>query len=186
MNPITTATEIITCTNDTAAVKARDCRIPKVVMTITSSTIRIPIINTLDFSFIMFSSSNIFTVTTVLVTDMASARNIESNCENPSVCDTKKVINRVPNDSAIPTIIETLPTDFSLVIGNSVPITNKSMIIPSSASVLIVPTSCIRLNGGVNGPITIPASKYPITIGCFNLCVTNTIIAATIITTAKS
>src|ERR1044072_1632028 len=118
MKPKTIPTDNSTLINDTAAVKATDCRIPSMVMTITSSTINIPIINTLDLSLIMFSSSSIFTVTTVLVTDMASAKNIESNCENPSVCDTKKVINRVPNDSAIPTIIETLPTDFSLVIGN--------------------------------------------------------------------
>ena len=156
------------------------------VMTITSSTIKIPIINTLDLSLIMFSSSSIFTVTTVLVTDIASAKNMESNCEKPSVCPTKKVIIIVPSDSAIPTIIEILPTDFNLVMGNSVPITNKSIIIPSSASVLIVLTSCIRLNGGVKGPITMPANIYPMTMGCFSLCVTNTITAATIITTAKS
>ncbi len=111
------------------------------VMTITSSTIRIPIINTLDFSFIMFNSSSIFTVTTVLVTDMARARNIESNCENPSVCPTKNVISSVPRDSAIPTISDIRPTDLSFVMGNSVPITNKRMIIPSSAKVLIVLTS---------------------------------------------
>ncbi len=186
MKPKTIPTDNSTSINDTAAVRASDCRIPSMVMTITSSTINIPIINTLDLSLIMFSSSSIFTVTTVLVTDMASAKNIESNCENPSVRATKNVTNRVPSDSAMPTTIDILPTDLSLVIGNSVPITNKRMIIPISASVLIVPTSCIKLNGGVNGPITIPAKRYPITIGCFNLWVTKTITAATIITTAKS
>ena len=138
-----------TCKNDTSAVIASDCSTPNAVITMMSSTINIPIINKLDLSLIMFSSSSIFTVTIVLVTDIASARNIESNCENPSVFATKNVISIVPNDSTRATMIEILPTDLNLAIGNSVPITNKSIIIPSSAKRLRVLTSCISVKGGV-------------------------------------
>ena len=62
-------------------------------------------------------------------------------------------------DSAIATIIDILPTDFNLAIGNSVPITKSNIMIPSSAKIFTVLGSCTRLSGGVYGPIIIPANK---------------------------
>ena len=45
-------------------------------------------------------------------------------------------------------MVEILPTDLNLAIGNSVPITNNSIIIPNSANTFTVSILCIRLNGG--------------------------------------
>ena len=64
-----------------------------------SSTMHIPSIRTVDLSFVMPSSSRILIVTTVLVIDIASAKNRESNEVKPSVWATKKTITRVPIDS---------------------------------------------------------------------------------------
>jgi hypothetical protein len=64
--------------------------------------------------------------------DIANAKNIESKDENPSVWDMKNTISSVPIDSGNATIIETLLTDLSLAIGNSVPITKSSIIMPNS------------------------------------------------------
>jgi hypothetical protein len=61
----------------------------------------------------------------------------------------KNTITRVPIDSGIATIIEILPTDLSLAIGNPVPITKSNIIIPNSAKVFKELTFCIKLNGGV-------------------------------------
>jgi hypothetical protein len=79
------------------------------------------------------------------------------------------VIKSVPIDSTIATIAEIRPTDLNLFIGKSVPITNNSIIIPSSANAFRVSILWINEKGGVYGPMIIPASIYPITADCFNL-----------------
>ena len=109
----------------------------------------IPNIRTVDLSLIIPSSSRTLTVTTVLVIDIANAKNRESKDEKPSVWATKNTITRVPIDSGIATTIEILPTDLSLAMGNSVPMTKSSIIIPNSAKVFNELTFCIKLNGGV-------------------------------------
>jgi hypothetical protein len=83
------------------------------------------------------------------VIDIANAINTESKKENPNVCAMKNTINKVPRDSGIPTMMDVLLTDLSLAIGNSVPMTNRSIIIPSSANTFTVSTLCIKVNGGV-------------------------------------
>jgi hypothetical protein len=89
---------------------------------------------------------------------MANAKNRESKNEKPNnVWATKNTINKVPIDSGNATIIEILPIDLSLAIGNSVPMTKSSIIIPSSAKLFNELTLCIKLNGGVKGPIIMPA-----------------------------
>jgi hypothetical protein len=88
-------------------------------------------------------------VTTVLVIDIANAINTESKKEKPNACAIKKTIIKVPRDSGIPTMIDVLLTDLSLAIGNSVPMTNKSIMMPSSANTFTVSTLCISVNGGV-------------------------------------
>src|SRR6187200_3748089 len=117
-------------------------------MAIISSTTDMPKSKMVDSSFIIPSSSRTLTVTTVLVIDMASARNIESKDENPNASATKNENNKVPIVSAKAITTEILPTDLSLAIGNSVPMTNKSMIIPNSAKTFTVLTFRIKLNGG--------------------------------------
>jgi len=75
----------------------------------------------------MPSSSRILKVTTVLAIDIANAKNRESIEVKPSDWTTKETITRVPIDSGTATIIEILPKDLSLAIGNSVPITKSSI-----------------------------------------------------------
>ncbi len=110
-----------------------------------------------DLSRIRPTSSRILIVMTVLVTERARARKAESLNENPRFWAIKNTITSVPSDSASAVIIDILPTDRSLPIGNSVPVTKSSMIMPSSAKRFSVSGLCTRLNGGVNGPITMPA-----------------------------
>ena len=123
---------------------------PRAVIAIISSIMDIPNIRTVDLSLIKSSSSSILMVTTVLVIDMANAKNSESKNEKPnSEWATKNTINKVPIDSGNATMIEILPIDLSLAIGNSVPMTKSSIIIPSSAKLFNELTLCINLNGGV-------------------------------------
>ena len=76
--------------------------------------------------------------------------------------------------------------DLNFAIGYSVPTANKSSIIPISAIRLTVSMLLTRLNGGVYGPIIIPAMINPITMGCLSLKVIPSITAATTIITARS
>ena len=70
----------------------------------------IPKRRTVDLSLIMSDSSRILIVTTVLVIDMANAKNRESKNEKPNnVWATKNTINKVIIDSGNATIIEILP-----------------------------------------------------------------------------
>ncbi len=124
-----------------SAATAMDCNMAKTDTATISSTIKTPNINIDDRSFIFPNSSNTLIVTTVLVIDMANPRNIESNVVNPSLCATKKVIIMVPIDSVNPTIIEILPICLSFAIGNSIPITKRSIIIPNSANMFTVSIS---------------------------------------------
>src|SRR5690349_305992 len=120
------------------------------VIAITSSTIDIPNRRTVDLSLIKSSSSRILIVTTVLVIDIANAKNRESkNEKSNSEWATKNTINKVPIDSGNATMTEILPIDLSLAIGNSVPITKSSIIIPNSAKLFNESTLCIKLKGGV-------------------------------------
>jgi hypothetical protein len=151
MNAPTILIEIDICRIDTspAGLTAIDWRTARALIATISSTIVIPSIKVVDLSLIVPSSSKILTVTTVLVIDIARARNIESKKLNPSVWATKYTISNVPKDSGSAIITEILPTDLSLAIGNSVPITNNSIIIPNSANMFTVSILRIRLNGGV-------------------------------------
>lgn len=71
----------------------------------------IPSIRIVDLSLIIPSSSRTLTVTTVLVIDLANARNRESKNRKPSAWAVKNTITRVPIDSGIATMIEILHTD---------------------------------------------------------------------------
>src|SRR5919206_320341 len=111
---------------------ATDWRTARALIAMISSIINTPRIIVEERSLIISNSSKILIVTTVLVIDIAKAKNIESKNENPSVWDIKNTISNVPIDSGNATIIETLLTDLSLAIGNSVPITKSSIIMPNS------------------------------------------------------
>ena len=117
---------------------AMDCNMAKADTATISSTIKTPSINIDVLSFIFPNSSNTLIVTTVLVIDMANPKNIESKVVNPNLWATKKVIIRVPIDYVNPTIIEILTICLSFAIGNSIPITKRSIIIPNSANMLTV------------------------------------------------
>ena len=85
---------------------------------------------------------------------------------------------------AIPTAI--FPIDFILAIGNSIPITNRSKITPISAKTCKISRLAIKLNGGVKGPMIIPANKYPIISGCRILKKARVTIDAKIMMMARS
>lgn len=79
-----------------------------------------------------------------------------------------------------------LPIFLNFSIGNSIPTTNKSKMTPISAKRFRTSKLLIRLNGGVKGPIIIPAMIYPITIGCLSLYEIIAIMEATTIIIVKS
>ena len=94
----------------------------------------------------------------VLVTEIASATNAESKSEKFRRKKlTEKPTANVPNASHVAIVNAFFPILRSLSIGNSIPTTNNKRIIPISANKFKISGFNIKLNGGVCGPMIIPA-----------------------------
>ena len=104
MNAKVIPTEIPTSAKDKPPVEPTDCKIASIEITMISSIIATLRIRTEDSSLILPSSSSTFITITVLVTEIANARNrLSKNEKFKAYCPTTKPIENVPraSDSAI-------------------------------------------------------------------------------------
>lgn len=194
---------VIMLAYETSPTRTMDCKEAIRITAIMSSTINIPRTRIED-SFLIFPiSSRILIIIAVLLIDSAAAMKSESIKLSPNEIQTRNITPKERKSSIDAMPIETRPMDFIFAIGNSIPITNNNRIIPISAKVFktvrseSIPRFSIpddgskdvgknEVHNGDNGPIRIPAKRYPMISGCRVLKKARVTIDAKIIIIARS